>query len=225
MRTTRPLLLLALALSACGSEPPDAPDADPDAPGVQRAGRPRDPAAIAIPEDFPLSDGMAERGRATTSASPPQSVGMRALDFCGRKPLRGAGADRPARGRGQRPRVLQHPRPDALRRRRASRAAVLADIRAAAAACPVEAPGPGSRAADRGARLDLRAGRRHRGPHLRAGRRRRHRRRDHRGRPGRPRPAGDVVVRRVGSRPPTSTRASPTRRRSGRWTRWRVGRR
>ena len=70
-------------------ESPDGAPADPapttsTAPSATAA----TPAAIAIPEDFPLSDGMASEDQDDVSISS-QSVGMRALDLCGRKPLRG----------------------------------------------------------------------------------------------------------------------------------------
>lgn len=136
--------LLALTLSACSPDSPDDAPADPapttsTAPSATTA----TPAAIAIPEDFPLSDGMASEDQDDVSISS-QSVGMRALDLCGRKPLRGLEpADRlAAEASGN---EYSNTRDLMLFADTDQPAAVLADIRSSAAACPDDALGPGSR--------------------------------------------------------------------------------
>jgi hypothetical protein len=134
-------LLLTPALTACSQEGPgDAPaEPTPSASSATDA----TPAAMLIPEDFPLSDGMASAAYDDISISP-QSVGMRALDFCGRKPLRGlALTDRlAAEASGS---ESANTRDLMIFAETGPPAAVLADIRAAAAACPADPTGPGSR--------------------------------------------------------------------------------
>lgn len=144
MRRLALACVLALTLSACSQESPDGAPADPapttsTAPSATAA----TPAAIAIPEDFPLSDGMASEDEDDISISP-QSVGMRALDLCGRKPLRGLEpADRlAAEASGN---EYSNTRDLMLFADTDQPAAVLADIRSSAAACPDDALGPGSR--------------------------------------------------------------------------------
>ena len=134
-------LLLSLALAACSrGRQEDAPaDPTPSAPAATDA----TPAAMVIPDDFPLSDGMASEAYDDISISA-QSVGMRALDFCGRQPLRGlALTDRlAAEASGD---EYANTRDLMLFAEAGPPTAVLADIRAAATACPADATGPGSR--------------------------------------------------------------------------------
>ncbi len=128
---------LVLTLSACTSSDPAATTST--APSATTATS----AATAIPDDFPLSDEMAGEDRNAVSVSD-QSVGMRALDLCGRKPLRGLKpADRlAAETSGNK---YANTRDLMLFADTDQPAAVLADIRASAAACPADALGRGSR--------------------------------------------------------------------------------
>lgn len=141
MRRLALAALLTLALGACSEERQhDAPaDPTPSAPSATDA----TPAAMVIPDDFPLSEGMASEAYDDISISP-QSVGMRALDFCGRKPLRGlALTDRlAAEASGS---EYANTRDLMIFAETGPPTAVLADIRAAAAACPADPTGPGSR--------------------------------------------------------------------------------
>lgn len=141
MRRFALVALLTLALAACGQErQDDAPAAPtPSAPRATEAA----PAAMVIPDDFPLSDGMASEAYDDISVSP-QSVGMRALDFCGRKPLRGLTlTDRlAAEASGS---EYANTRDLMIFAETGPPTAVLADIRAAAAACSADPTGPGSR--------------------------------------------------------------------------------
>lgn len=80
----------SLALAACGGQPPgDATSpADPDdRTPEQRSPTPRP--ATAIPDDFPLSAGMA--GPADTIPTSRSGTGLRSLELCGTSPLRGLG--------------------------------------------------------------------------------------------------------------------------------------
>ena len=130
--------LLALALSACSQETTSADPAPPttSATAVEAA-------VFVIPDDFPLSDGMASEAYDDITVSA-QSVGMRALDFCGRKPLRGldptdrlvAEASGPEYAGTRDLMVFADAGPPT---------ALVADIRAAATACPAERLGPVSR--------------------------------------------------------------------------------
>lgn len=135
---------LAVTLSACSQE---SPESTPEAPATTTSTAPSataaTPAAVAIPEDFPLSDGMASEDNEVVSISP-QSVGMRALDLCGRKPLRGLDpADRlAAEASGN---EYSNTRDLMLFADADQPAAVLADIRSSAADCPDDELGPGSR--------------------------------------------------------------------------------
>ncbi len=130
--------LLALALTACSEQTTAADPAPPTTSSTAAA-----PAAFVIPDDFPLTDGMASEAYDDISVSP-QSVGMRALDFCGRKPLRGldptdrlvAEASGPEYAGTRDLMVFADAGPPA---------ALLEDIRAAATACPAERLGPVSR--------------------------------------------------------------------------------
>ena len=202
-RNAAALLLLVLAAGGCGS-PPTVPVAESDASRAP-ASAPADP-AIAVPGDFPLTEGMPpnESGEDIVVAGA-RGVGMRMLDFCGTRPLRGleladratAASSGPEYSSTRDLMVFADPQ-------RAS--AVAAQVLDAAHGCPVEESGPDSETAHRGPGVRRRPGRRHRGPHLRdrgAGGRRR---RDHRGGPRGHRPARHVVVRRVESR------ADPRRR-------------
>jgi hypothetical protein len=137
MRRLALVALLTLALAACSQEPQDDAPADPapSAPSATDA----TPAAMVIPDDFPLSDGMVSEAYDEISISP-QSVGMRALDFCGRKPLRGLALAAEASGN-----EYANTRDLMLFAETGPPAAVLADIRTAATACPADPTGPGSR--------------------------------------------------------------------------------
>lgn len=144
MRRIVPVGLLALApvlLSGCSE---DRPAADP-APAASTASSavPATPVATLIPEDFSLSEEMSH-GPGDDVRITVKSVGMRALDFCGRKPLRGltltdrltAEASGPEYAHTRDLMLFAEPEPPA---------AVLADIRTAAGDCPAEPTGPGSR--------------------------------------------------------------------------------
>lgn len=141
MRRLALIGLLTLAVSACSQERRDDSPVDPGPP-VSSATAAR-PAASVIPDDFPLSAGMASEAYDDVSISA-QSVGMRALDFCGRKPLRGLtpGDRLTAEASGN---EHAHTRDLMLFAEAGSPRAVLDDIRAAAGACPAEPSGPGSR--------------------------------------------------------------------------------
>lgn len=130
----------ALSLSACSAERPVAAPASTasTASGVT----PAPATAGLIPDDFPLSAEMSNGPRDDVRITA-QSVGMRALDFCGRKPLRGLTVtDRlTAEASGV---EYAHTRDLMLFADSEPPAAVLADIRAAARACPSDPTGPGS---------------------------------------------------------------------------------
>lgn len=135
---------LVLALSACSQESPDGASADPSpTPSTASSATAAAPAATAIPLDFPLSEGMSSEQDDDVSVSA-QSVGMRALTLCGRKPLRGLKpADRlAAEASGN---EYSNTRDLMLFADTAQPSAVLADIRSSAASCPADALGPGSR--------------------------------------------------------------------------------
>ncbi|PUA81831.1 hypothetical protein [Nocardioides currus] len=129
---------LALTVSGCSQEAP--PASTPGAPSASTSASPS-ASATTIPESFPLADGMAMYDRVDVS---PRTIGMRALDFCGRKPLRGLKpADRlAAEASGE---ESASTRDLMLFDDADPPAAVLDDIRAAAAACPAQETGPGSR--------------------------------------------------------------------------------
>lgn len=131
-------LALVLSMAACSQE-----RADPE-PAPAPAGGSSAPAmASAVPEDFPLSAGM-RNGAGDEVRITAKSVGMRALDFCGRKPLRGlrltdrrtAEASGPEYANTRDLMLFAEPGPPA---------AVLADIRATASDCTADRTGPGSR--------------------------------------------------------------------------------
>lgn len=134
------LLTLApsLALAACTQEHEPAADPSPPVAGATASTT----AAIAIPGAFPLTDGMPSDVADGISVSA-QSVGMRALDFCGRKPLRGLNpTDRlAAEASGN---EYASTRDLMLFAEDGPSAAVLEDIREAASACPTDPLGPGS---------------------------------------------------------------------------------
>jgi hypothetical protein len=131
------LLALApsIALSGCSQEHEPATPAPP----TTAAATP----ATVIPDDFPLADGMSSETDDDVSISA-QTVGMRALDLCGRKPLRGLKpVDRlAAEASGN---EYANTRDLMLFADEGPPVALLADIRAAATACPAERLGPGSR--------------------------------------------------------------------------------
>lgn len=140
------MLVLALAAGGCGSgsagpttesvgstastAPPPPP---PTTPGP----------ATAVPGDFPLTEGMPPNDSGEEIAVGPRGVGMRMLDFCGTRPLRGLDvADRVTA-------AASGPEYSSTRdlmvfadARRAS--AVAAQVLDAARGCPVEGSGPGS---------------------------------------------------------------------------------
>ena len=140
-RNAAALLLLVLAAGGCGS-PPTEPVAESDASRAP-ASAPADP-SIAVPGDFPLTEGMPpnESGEEIVVAGA-RGVGMRMLDFCGTRPLRGleladratAASSGPEHSSTRDLMVFADPQ-------RAS--AVAARVLDAAHACPVEESGPDS---------------------------------------------------------------------------------
>ncbi|EON23003.1 hypothetical protein CF8_3096 [Nocardioides sp. CF8] len=129
MRRLLLLGLLTLALTGCSQEHEPGPGKPPGS---------SSPATV-IPEDFPLADEMHDDVHVSA-----QSVGMRSLDFCGRKPLRGlAPADRlAAEASGD---EYASTRDLMLFDDTSRPEAVVRDVRAAAIACPAEEVGPGAR--------------------------------------------------------------------------------
>lgn len=144
MRRLALLGLLILVLPACSQEQPDEPAPTSTSAATANAS-PATPAlaALAIPDDFPLTLAMASQEHDDIAVSR-KTIGMRALSFCGRKPLRGLKpVDRlAAELSGQ---ESANTRDLMLFTDSARPAAVLADIREAASACPAEETGPGSR--------------------------------------------------------------------------------
>jgi hypothetical protein len=140
-RNAAALLLLVLAAGGCGSSP-TVPAAESDASRAP-ASAPADP-AIAVPGDFPLTEGMPpnESGEDIVVAGA-RGVGMRVLDFCGTRPLRGleladrasAASSGPEYSSTRDLMVFADPQ-------RAS--AVAAQVLDAAHGCPVEESGPDS---------------------------------------------------------------------------------
>ena len=146
MRRLAVACALALTLSACSQESSETPaDPAPTTPASSSAtaATPATPPVVVIPDDFPITDQMSSEDDTAISVSP-QSVGMRALNLCGRKPLRGLKpTDRlAAEASGN---EYSNTRDLMLFADVEQPAAVLADIRSSAAACPADALGPGSR--------------------------------------------------------------------------------
>ncbi|HEV2797006.1 MAG TPA: hypothetical protein VGV65_05245 [Nocardioides sp.] len=80
-------LTCTLAVAACGSEPSGDATSRSDPAARTSAGTPGP--ATGIPDDFPLSAGMA--GPEDTIATSRSGTGLRSLELCGTSPLRGLG--------------------------------------------------------------------------------------------------------------------------------------
>lgn len=132
--------LLAIALSACTQDDLSGSPGDSAPPATSTTAAA--PAAFVIPESFPLTDGMASEAYDDISISA-QSVGMRALDFCGRKPLRGLTLTDRLVAEASGPEYAST-RDLMLFADAGPPTALVADIRAAAGACPADPLGHGS---------------------------------------------------------------------------------
>lgn len=141
MRRLALIGLLALVLAGC-SDGPGQSDEPTTGPSSSTTSAPSAPVSM-IPADFPLESGMPpeESDEHETSV---QSVGMRAMSLCGRKPLRGL---RPVDRRAVEVSAEEtaSTRDLMLFEDTERPRAVLEDIREAADACPAEPTGPQAR--------------------------------------------------------------------------------
>lgn len=135
-RTATALLLLTLVVGGCGSR--GGPDPEPV------AGSPSPPPSgvTAVPEDFPITEGMPPNDSGDDIAYGPDDLGLRMLDFCGTLPLRGVDTtDRlTAASSGPEYSSTRDLMVFADAERAAAATARLLD---AAQTCPVEESGPG----------------------------------------------------------------------------------